>query len=566
MPHNWRWKAGTTLFLILLSLYFLIPTLTHLHEKEAWYTALFPKEEIKLGLDLQGGIYVELEVVLEDAVKNRSDLIASEMERLLRQESFAPEKTERVPETSQIRILLKKEEDQQAISKWIGENYQQVLREIASTEPKNILVDFTEDFLRQTKELAVKQALENIRHRIDRYGVTEPSITRLGSNRISIELPGMSDPERAMNLIKKSGRLEFKIVNESVPDEEVRKMVAEARESLKLGDDYTEETVLKINESLKGKISHEDEVLFEVQYDAITKKIVGGIPYLLKKKAEVTGDMLKNAQVNVQNNEPYVSLSFNALGTKLFGELTKANVGKRLAIVLDGNVSKAPVIKSEIPSGEAQITLGMANYQSLIREAEDLTLVLREGALPARMKELTKTVVGPSLGADSIRMGVRTSLIAGLLVVLFMIIYYRLSGVLADISLLLNMLFILGILAMFQATLTLPGIAGIVLTIGMAVDANVLIFERMREEVRGGKSARSALELGYSNAMSAILDSNITTFLAGVVLYQFGTGPIRGFAVTLMIGIVTTLFTAIVVTRLLQDWVILGLKKEKVSV
>ncbi|MBI2982379.1 MAG: protein translocase subunit SecD [Deltaproteobacteria bacterium] len=566
MPKNWRWKAGLALFSLLLSLYFLVPTLLQIEGSEAWYAGLFPEEKLQLGLDLQGGIYTELEVVREDAVWNRSDLITSEMERLLRQEPFAPEKIERVSDSSRIRLLLKKQEDEAALSAWILKNYKNVLRQLPSNEERTFLLDFTEDFLGQTRDLAVKQALENIRHRIDRYGVAEPSITRLGSNRIGVELPGMSDPERAMDLIKKSGKLEFKMLDETLTDEEVRKMVSEEREKLKLGEDFTEETVQKINQGLKEKFKEGSEVLFEIQHDPVTKKIVGGIPFLVKKKAEVTGDMLKNAQVNVENNEPYVSISFNPLGTKLFGELTKANVGKRLAIILDGTVSMAPVIRSEIPSGEAKIELGGGNYNSLLREAEDLTLVLREGALPARMKELTKTVVGPSLGADSIRIGVRTSLIAGLLVMIFMAVYYRFSGLLADIALLLNILFILGALSLFQASLTLPGIAGIVLTIGMAVDANVLIFERIREEVRGGKSARSALELGYSNAMSAILDSNITTFLAGVVLYQYGTGPIRGFAVTLMIGILTTLFTAIIVTRLLQDWYVIGLKKERVSV
>jgi preprotein translocase subunit SecD len=566
MPQGWRWKTILSAGFILFSFYFLVPTFFEFSNL-SWLQKLFPEEKIKLGLDLQGGLYVEMEVVQEDAVRHRSDLIATDLQRSLEKESYAPAAVERVPDNSRIRLVLKKPEDLGGIRDWLSRNYRQALTEADWNEQdKTVLLDLQGDFASEIKDQSVRQALETIRHRIDRYGVSEPSIVRLGTNRISIELPGMADSERALNLIKKAGQLEFKLVDESMPDAAIRQLVVEAQNTLSLKEDYTEEAVHKINEQLIKKIPEGDEILFEVQYDPVTKKIVGGIPYLLKAKAEVTGDMLKNAQVNVQNNEPYVSLSLNSLGTKLFGDLTKANVGKRLAIVLDGNVSKAPVIKSEIPSGEAQITLGFGDYGSLLAEAEDLMLVLREGALPARLKELTKTVVGPSLGRDSIEIGVRTTLIAALLVVLFMAFYYRLSGVLADLALVVNILLILGALAIFQATLTLPGIAGIVLTMGMAVDANVLVFERMREELRDGKSARSAMTAGYQNALSAILDSNITTFLAGIVLYQFGSGPIRGFAVTLMIGILTTLFTALILTRLFQDALLYGLRREKLSV
>ncbi len=556
----------TIIVFSVLSALLLIPTIAG-DSLPGWWGKIFPDRGIRLGLDLRGGIYAEVEVEREDAIKNRSDLIASEIQRLTTNETFAPASVDRIPDSSKIKVTLKDESQRSGLNGWIRENYNRVLEELTTERAEKLVVfDLSESFADRTRDTAVRQALETIRNRIDRYGVAEPSITRLGDNRIAIELPGMTDPDRALSLIKKAGKLEFKMVDENVPDETVHKWVAEAREALSLPEGFSEENVLKINEQIKGKFPADDEIAFETQYDPVSRKVVGGTPYLLKRKAEVTGDMLKNAQVNVQDNEPYVSLSFNNLGTRLFAELTKANVGKRLAILLDGNVSKAPVIKSEIPSGEAQITLGYGDYQALLKEAEDLTLVLHEGALPARVRELTKTVVGPSLGHDSIRRGIQVSLVASLLIVVFMIFYYRLSGLLADIALTLNILFVLAALAIFQATLTLPGIAGIVLTIGMAVDANVLIFERMREETRAGKSARSALTEGYQHAMSAIIDSNITTFLAGVVLYQFGTGPIRGFAVTLMIGIITTLFTAIIVTRILQEWVLYGLKREKLSV
>jgi preprotein translocase subunit SecD len=580
LPHYWKPKIFLTLGFVLVSVYLLIPTLLDfgvLREKSEkdgtappFYVRLFPKEEINLGLDLRGGIYVEVEVEEADAVNSRADVISSEILNLLAKENFKPVSAARAPDSSDIKITLAREEDREALGGWIRDNYSDVLQEVRDLRADKIAVyRLSENFMDRTKDMAVRQGLEIIRNRFDRFGVTEPSIVRLGTNRISIELPGVADPERAMSMIKQSGKLEFHLVDESVKDQDVQKMVVDARQVLNpegFPEHFDDEAVRKINEHLKGEIPEDDEVLFEIQRDPVTKKITGGIPYLLKRKAEVTGDMLKNVQVNVQDNQPYVSLTFNQLGTRLFAELTKANVNKRLAIVLDRQVSKAPNIQSEIPNGQAQITLGGFDYQSLLKEAEDLTLVLREGALPARLKELTKTVVGPSLGQDSIRRGVQISLFAGGLVMLFMLVYYKLSGLLANIALLLNVLFIMATLSAFQATLTLPGIAGIVLTIGMAVDANVLIFERMREEIRAGKSALTALKEGYQNANSAIIDSNITTFLSGLVLYQFGTGPIRGFAVTLMIGIVMTLFTAIIVTRVLQEGILFGLKREKLSV
>lgn len=577
MPKNLRTQSWLALALLLLSAWYLVPTFGNfakIREKAElnqtdvpFYLQLFPRDQIKLGLDLQGGIYAELEVELDEALTNRADLFASEISRLSAKEGIVPESVDRIPDTSEIKVTLKNEADREAFNKWLRQNYNNVLTEKrAQRSDKIVILDLTPEFASKTKDMAARQALETIRNRIDRYGVSEPTIVRLGSNRISIELPGMTDPDRALNLIKKAGKLEFRLVDDSVKQEQVQKMVAEARGELKLPEGFTEETVVKINQQLKGKIPEDDEILFEVQYDPVTKKVVGGSPYLLKRKSEVTGDMLKNAQVNIHDNEPYVSLSFNPLGTRLFAEVTKANIGKRLAIILDGNVTKAPVIKSEIPSGEAQITLGYGDYQATLKEAEDLTLVLHEGALPARMKELTKTVVGPSLGRDSITKGFHISIVAAILVILFMILYYRVSGLLADIALAFNIFLLMACLAVFQATLTLPGIAGIVLTIGMAVDGNVLIFERMREELRAGKAAAGALKDGYSKAMSAIIDSHVTTFLSGVVLYQFGTGPIRGFAVTLMIGIITTLYTNVFVTRILQEWVLHGLKRKELSV
>ena len=293
--------------------------------------------------------------------------------------------------------------------------------------------------------------------------------------------------------------------------------------------------------ALKGNIPPGDEILYQVSVDPKTgheKKT----PYLLKKRTALTGEYLTDARVQIdsQYNEPYVSISFDARGARLFEQVTAQNIKKRLAIVLDGKVNSAPVIQDKISGGKAQIT---GRYTT--DEARDLAIVLRAGALPAPVKIIEERTVGPSLGKDSIEKGFKSMLIGGIIVIIFMAIYFGLSGVIADLALLLNIIFIMAGLAFFSATLTLPGIAGIILTIGMSVDANVLIFERIREEVRLGKTPRTAIEGGYSKALVTILDAQLTTLIVALVLFQFGTGPVRGFAVTLSIGIIASLFTAI---------------------
>ena len=361
----------------------------------------------------------------------------------------------------------------------------------------------------QIMKMSSDQAIETIRNRIDKFGVSEPDIRPQAGQRILIQLPGIKDPERALKIIKQSAHLEFKLVDEEN----------------------------SLEEALKGSIPAGREILYETSLDSKTgapKKI----PYLLKKRTLLTGEYITDASVmfDSQDNQPYVSLSFNRKGARIFERITGDNIDKRLAIVLDNNVYSAPYIRDRITGGRAQITGRFST-----EDARDLAIVLRAGALPAPVRVLEERTVGPSLGKDSIDKGFKSMLIGGLLVILFMFIYYGLSGVIADLALLLNILFIMAGLAFFGATLTLPGIAGIILTIGMAVDANVLIFERIREELRLGKSPRTAIESGYSKALVTIIDANVTTFIAALVLFQFGTGPVRGFAVTLSIGIVRQL-------------------------
>jgi len=287
------------------------------------------------------------------------------------------------------------------------------------------------------------------------------------------------------------------------------------------------------------------------------------VPYLLKKRAVLTGEYLTDARVQIdsQYNEPYVSISFDSRGARIFEQVTGANIKKRLAIVLDNVVNSAPVIQDKISGGRAQIT-----GRFTMDEARDLAIVLRAGALPAPVKIIEERTVGPSLGKDSINSGLKSMLIGGLLVILFMAVYYKFSGIIDDLALILNIIYIAAGLAVFGATLTLPGMAGVILIIGMAVDANVLIFERIREELRLGKTLRAAIEGGYGKALVTILDANITTLIAALVLFQFGTGPVRGFAVVLSIGIVASLFTALVISRLIFDYLVIirGMKRASI--
>ncbi len=366
---------------------------------------------------------------------------------------------------------------------------------------------------------AVERAVEVIGNRIDSFGVKEPSITRQGTDEIVLQLPGVTDRKRAISLIGKTAQLEFKLLNEDTN---------------------------ALSEALKGNVPDNCELLYGED----------GRAFLVYKEALLKGDVIKNAYVGYDStryNEPVVNLELNSEGAKKFAKITGENVGKRLAIVLDKVVKSAPVINQQIPNGRAIIT-GMQDNQ----EASDLAIVLRVGALPAPMKIVEERTVGPLLGRDSIRKGIKSAVIGAVLIFIFMIIYYGLTGFIADIALLFNVIIILGGLGFFHATLTLPGIAGIILTLGMAVDANVLINERIREELSSGNPLKIAIRNGYDKAFVTILDSNLTTLIAAFMLFQFGTGPIRGFAVTLSIGLLASMFSAIVFTRLIAEFLFLA--------
>jgi protein-export membrane protein SecD len=360
------------------------------------------------------------------------------------------------------------------------------------------------------KNEAMGRALEIMRNRVDQFGVSEPLIARQGDRWIVVQLPGVSDTRRALDLIGQTALLEFRLVNE----EEIPSEDEEAPEGYELLKDRN-----------------------------------GGL-YLVNKEAEITGAALKTAEVKPGGGfkRPHIAFTLKKEAAKKFERITESNIDRRLAIVLDGVVQSAPVIRSRIPGGE-----GIIEGNFSLETARDLAIILRAGALPAPVNIIENRTIGPTLGKNSIKAGV-TAMIAGFIVVLlFMLVYYRSAGIIADLALVMNIIILMGVMAYFHFTLTLPGIAGIILLIGMAVDANVLIFERIREEVAGGKTPRVAIDAGYSKATTTILDANITTLIAAAFLFQFGTGPIKGFAVTLFIGIIASLFTSIVVSKMIFD-------------
>lgn len=427
---------------------------------------------------------------------------------------------------------------------------------------------------------ASDRALEIIRNRVDQFGVAEPSIQKQGADRIVIQLPGV-DRERARGLIGTTAMLEFKLVQEDKVTQEVLDKIDKAlaadktliSDSTLFGDkpfssllaSYTGEMLVMeqdrelVQKALQNPLV-QAAVPFEYEFlwgERVSREGTRGMMlYLVKKAPEVTGAALADARMTVgtADNPGELAVDFTLVRkyANAFSRITAANIKRRLAIVLDGKVVSAPVIQTRIPNGRGQITLGSGGTTET---AKDLAIILRAGALPAPVNIIEERSVGPSLGQDSINNGVRASIIGGIIVALFMLVYYRLGGVVADLALLFNMVVLLAVMAAFRFTLTLPGIAGIALTVGMAVDANVLIFERIREELRAGKTVRAAIEAGYERAFTTIFDANVTTVMAAAALFVFGTGPIKGFAVTLMIGLAVSMYTAITVTRLIFEWI-----------
>lgn len=516
----------TVIAVLIIAVIYTLPTIN---------PGMWPHKKINLGLDLQGGMHLVLEVETEKAVESTIERIQQEMRTLLKKERIRFNSVNRV-EGTKLAVKISGDNNIEKFKTFLDKEYRNLRKVKESMESGTLamVLDLPPEDAAGIKKMATEQALETIRNRIDEFGVSEPDIRIQGERRILIQLPGITDPKSAKALIGRTALLEFKLVDETHD----------------------------VNAAIKGRIPPGTELLYEVREDSATRR-VSKTPYLLKKRTLLTGASLADARVqfDAQYNEPYVTITFDKKGGRAFARITGENVKKRLAIVLDNNVYSAPVIQEKISGGSARIT---GNFST--EEAHLLAIALRAGSLPAPVKIIEERTVGPTLGYDSIHKGLMSMVVGGALVVLFMIIYYRGAGVIADVALTLNILLIAAGLSAFGATLTLPGIAGIILTIGMAVDANVLIFERIREELGGGKTPRAAVSAGFDRATLTIMDANVTTLIAALVLFQFGTGPVKGFAVTLSLGVLASLFTALFVAKLIFGFILDNTKMKTLSI
>ena len=635
-------KLGLTIFFVGICGFYLFPSVQNLYlaykmdqmsqeerqeyqvNNRQWIDEV-QEESLNLGLDLQGGMHVTLEVQMG----KRLEQLASDTDDTFKAALRAATERARQEDVSVVNAFVQAFEERKPdgrLSRYYRNESEGITRRSTNDE--------VQEYLQKKADDAVDQAMDIVRNRVDRYGVTEPSIQKQGSRRVAVELPGVDEPERVRSLLESASQLTFhlmanpqelrasvqRVIQYYEPSASDTAQVAEAADTTtqeasdSMAEDTTEtptegtELATADTDTTKGTALTESETDESTgpQNDLLAvmqplprqdAPLVGHVlesdtsrvnellsrpavrqmlppdvdlmwgarnlapegqepmyPLLaVKEEPELTGDVITEASVQFdqQTNQPAVSMTMNSEGARTWSRLTGANVGKQVAIVLDNIVYSNPVVEQRITGGRSSID-GLESRQ----EAEDIVTILRSGSLPAPVNIIQERTVGPSLGEASIRAGLISVIVGLLLVVLFMIMYYRTAGVVADIALLLNLILILGILAGFGATLTLPGIAGIVLTIGMAVDANVLIYDRVREEQNTGKTLRAAIAAGYEQSLSAILDANITTFFMGVILYSFGVGPIQGFAVTLMAGILSSLFTAIIVTRLIFDYMV----------
>ncbi|MGS4988665.1 protein translocase subunit SecD [Roseibium sp. RP-7] len=516
-----RWKIALIVLVVAAGILTTLPNFFSQQQLESWPDFL-PKNQMVLGLDLQGGAYLLYEIDKQDYVQKRMKALVGDIRSTLREDPRIGYTGLGVQgDAAQVRIrdltrLADAEERLQPLVNPLASSVfgGQAVNEFDMTVTEDGLVRFSysERGLEDRMTNIVQQSIEVIRRRVDELGTTEPSIQRQGADRILVEAPGEDDPERLKDLVGQTAQLTFHMVDTSMSGEQALQ-----------------------NRPPAGTV-------------IMTSVDDPPIPYLLEEAPLLSGEDLVDAQVSFdqRNNEPVVNFRFNQSGARKFAQITQQNVNRPFAIVLDNEVISAPVIREPITGGSGQISGSFT-----LEGANDLAVLLRAGALPAKLTVIEERSIGPGLGADSIEAGKLASIIGGGLVIVFMILAYGRFGIIADLALMVNIFLIFGALTMLQATLTLPGIAGIVLTIGMAVDANVLIFERIREEARAGRSVISAVDAGFSRALGTILDANITTLIAAVILFQLGSGPVKGFAVTLAIGIFTTVFSAFTFSRLL---------------
>jgi preprotein translocase subunit SecD len=517
-----RWKALAIILTALVVCLCAVPNFFPEAKVKTW--PLWAQRHIVLGLDLQGGSYLLLEVDSNYVKKEKLDQVRDDVRRSLRENKIgytglatrADYVEVRVKESDAQTALAKLRELSQPLGGLLGSSGQ---RSLEVTDAGGGLIRLTVPQAAITERIrqTIEQSIQIVERRVNQLGTVEPVIQRQGTDRILVQVPGLQDPTELKRILGKTAKMEFRMVDTTVPPDQ----------------------------AAQGRVPPDDEILMSAQPPKI--------PYVIKKQVLVSGGELTDAQpgFDQRSGEPIVSFRFNSTGSRKFAQATSENVGQPFAIVLDNEVISAPVIREPITGGSGQISGSFT-----VQAANELAILLRAGALPAPLTVIEERTVGPGLGQDSIEKGELAAYVGSIMVIVFMLVTYRLFGLFANIAVAINVAMIFGLLSLLNATLTLPGIAGIVLTVGIAVDSNVLIYERIREEIRGGRNAISAIDAGFKRALSTILDSNITTFIAAAVLFYIGTGPVRGFAVTLGIGIITTVFTAFTLTRLIvAGWV-----------
>lgn len=562
MSEGLRGRTVLVFLYLAFCVLYLLPNMTKL--PEGWW---FHKKPLNYGLDIQGGAHLVYGVDVQGVLAERTQRMARGLAAELKDKNIDAKVT--TPETQdRVIITLANPADTAKASEHLKEMHGTTLQ-ITSENNGVIEARYFDAVLQQYKEQIITQAIEVIRNRVDQFGVAEPVIAAQGTDRILVQLPGIKDPASAKELINKTARLDFRLVDTTINAENLNAMIADVEKTgnFALGKDKMTyaQYVKKVNEAVKDKLPAHTMIAFE-KAPAATTMEAGKIPYLLRTDTDISGDQLEDAFMSFgEYGEPKVSFRFGSEGRRKFADVTSKNVNHQLAIVLDEVIFSAPNIQERI-DGEGQISLGRRNHEEAQKEGSLIATALRAGALPAALTQMEERTVGPSLGADSIDKGKKAGVIGILLVVIFVSIYYKGAGVIAAATLVLNVFGLMAVLAALGATLTLPGIAGITLTVGMAVDANVLIYERIREEMRRGIATRTAIADGFRHAWSAIFDANVTHGIAATVLIYFGSGPVRGFGTTLVAGIVTTMITSIFITRYLLDVVVYNSKNKTISI
>lgn len=565
LPFLWWFKFTLTICALIFGLCYTIPTFF-----PKILTTFLPANKINLGLDLKGGLSLSLDVETNKAVQDSIARAITAAKEAAHVSGIDTGKFQ-VNENFSVVLEMTNPENVQAFQKKVLE--QTMLLLFGKYEQGKIFFEPNKKVIAEFQTQIMRQAVNTIRNRIDQFGVAEPNIFQSGNNRIVVELPGMTDVERAKQLLGNTAQLDFRIVSNLLPTETLNEYISQAKTALNIdANDTQTEIYPKISQWLrdKNKIPQNFTILVQKIYGSDPSNLgetVATIPYLVEAHPKLTGDMIEDAQAG-QSTENYVptyivSLKFKPIGAKLFGDLT-TEASKpdykthQIAIVLDGNVQSAPGVNNgPILGGNAQITMGGGRLgDKQMREAQDLALVLRAGALPATIKIVEERQIGPSEGAQNIRSGIISTTIAAMIVILLMLFIYGLSGIVANVAMFLNILLILAFMALVGATLTLPGIAGIVLTMAIAVDGNVVINERIREEIRSGLGQKQAFYKGYRTSFRTLIDAHITSAVAGIVLVMFGNPTVKGFAVTLLCGIVCTLFTSYYVTEVIGQWLI----------